>query len=225
MKHLQVDGMFTHLCADDKDEPEYKAFTKAQADSFYNVVAQLKIKGCRCPKLHLSASYGVLNYPELAGDYVRVGIALYGVLGTETDTKKCRIPLKPVLSLKARIATVRKINIGESVGYGCSFTADHEMKIATLAIGYADGFPRVLSDGVGKVLVNGRRASVIGKICMDQLMADVTDIPEVKTGDIAVLIGKSSGDEISAGDIAEKAGTITNEILSRMGARLERIIV
>lgn len=217
--------MFTHLCADDKDEPEYREFTIAQANAFYNVAEQLKTKGYRCPKLHLSASYGVLNYPELAGDYARVGIALYGVLSTEADTKKCRIPLKPVLSLKARIATVKKINIGESIGYGCDFKADHEMKIATLTIGYADGFPRALSDGVGKVLINGRRASVIGKICMDQLMADITDIPEVKAGDTAVLIGNSSDDEISAGDIAEKAGTITNEILSRMGARLERIIV
>ncbi|MEA4831363.1 MAG: serine racemase VanT catalytic subunit [Oscillospiraceae bacterium] len=223
MKHLKVDGLFTHLCADDTDAPEDIAFTKAQASAFYKVVDQLKAEGY-CPRLHLTASYGLLNYPELLEDYARVGIALYGVFSLKTDTDNSRIPLWPVLSLKTRIASVREMHCGESVGYGRDFIAEHEMKIATLAIGYADGYPRILSNGAGEVLINGCRAPIVGRICMDQLMVDITGIPRVKTGDIAVLIGKSGNESISVGDIAEKAGTITNEILSRMGTRLERII-
>ena len=127
------------------------------------------------------------------------------------------------MSLKARIATVRTLYQGESAGYGIQFTAKHDMRIATLAIGYADGLPRTLSSGVGSVLVDGQRAPVVGRICMDQTTVDVSGILHVQAGDEAVLIGHSGSQEISVCDIAAQAGTITNEILSRMGARLERV--
>ena len=154
-----------------------------------------------------------------------MGIALYGVLSTREDTESCRIPLKPVLSLKVRIASVRSVHPGEAVGYGRQFIADHEMKIATLAIGYADGLPRTLSNGVGEALVKGYRVPIVGRICMDQTMIDVTDIPGVQSGDIAVIIGTSGEEEITACDIAEQTGTISNEVLSRLGSRLERMWV
>lgn len=225
MKNLAVEGLFTHLCTSDGQDGKEQSFTSLQAERFYAVADELKRRGYSCPKLHLQSSYGILNYPELAEDYARVGIALYGVLSTQEDTKRWEDVLKPVLSLKARVASVKKLCCGETAGYGMAFTAQRDMKIATITVGYGDGLPRSLSGGRGYALINGRRAQVVGRICMDQTIVDVSGIPDVKAGDIAVLIGKSGDKEISAGDLAEWAGTITNEILSRMGARLERVMV
>lgn len=225
LKNLIIEGMYTHLCADESTSSEDRAFTEAQGKAFYQVVSALRKRGCSCPRVHLLASYGLINYPELSGDYARVGIALYGVLSSRSDVEGCSVPLLPVLSVKARIAAVRDIFPGESVGYGLAYTAAEKRKIAVLPIGYADGLPRALSCGKGSVLVNGRKAPIIGRICMDQTIIDITGIPGVREGDIAVVIGRSGGEEITVYDIAEQTGTITNEILSRLGGRLERIPV
>lgn len=225
MPNLIVDGMFTHLSADDILGESEWVFTMGQVSRFTAVMDALEERGIECPKVHLQASYGVLNYPELAGDYARVGIALYGVLSTGADTLPWQNRLRPVLSLKTRVAAVREIYAGESAGYGLSFTAAQTMRIATLAIGYADGLPRALSDGRGAVLIRGQRAPIVGKICMDQTLVDVSDLEDVQPGDVAVVIGRSGGEEITACDIAEQAGTITNEILSRLGVRPGRILI
>lgn len=225
MENLVVDGMFTHLSADDVMGPEEEKFTHAQVESFYQVVREIEERGYTCPKLHLQSSYGVLNYPELAEDYARVGIALYGVLSTDADTRKWRTYLQPVLSLRTRVVTVRDLYEGESAGYGLSFIADKDMRIAALALGYADGLPRTLSGGKGYVLIHGKKAPIIGLICMDQVIVDITDIPETAEGDVVTVIGENNGEEILASDIAKSCGTITNEILSRLGQRLERIVV
>ena len=223
-EYLAVDGMYTHLCADDVLRKREREFTLGQAKAFYRLTAQLKSRGCICPKIHLQSSYSVLNYPELSGDYARVGIALYGVLSTRKDTEKWKDKLWPVLSLKARVAAVKELHAGESVGYGLQFTADREMRIATLSIGYADGLPRILSEGVGQVLIGGKKAPILGRMCMDQTIVDVSCVPQVQTGDEAVLIGRVGQEEITAADLAEQAGTIANEILSRLGPRLERTV-
>ncbi|MDE7313669.1 MAG: serine racemase VanT catalytic subunit [Eubacterium sp.] len=225
MEHLAVDGLYTHLCVSDSMTADGRSYTDAQAQAFYRLVAQLEQRGYPCPCIHMQASYGVLNYPELAGDYARVGIALYGVLSTSEDTAGWQNLLQPVLSMKARVATVKMLYRGESAGYGIRFTAKQDMKIATLTVGYADGLPRTLSEGVGSVLIHGYRAPVIGRVCMDQTTVDVSGIPHVQAGDEAVLIGRCGELEISVCDLAAQAGTITNEILSRMGARLERVVV
>lgn len=222
-KNLIIDGIFTHLCADDTDSPSDRAYTDMQANRFYEVLDRLKEAGIPCPKAHLASSYGVLNYPSLAGDYARVGIALYGVLSTGEDTLASRIPLLPVLSLKARVAAVKNLHKGEAAGYGLSFVAGEEMRIAVLSIGYGDGFPRALSCGRGEVLINGYRAAVLGRICMDQTIVDVSSIPDVRQGDIAVIVGSSGEEVITVCDIAGQADSITNEILSRLGERLERV--
>lgn len=224
MEHLAVDGLFTHLCASDMMTAAGKSYTKKQAEAFCHLAGQIKAHGYPCPAIHMQASYGVLNYPDLAGDYARVGIALYGVLSTKEDTCRWSGCLKPVLSFKARIATVKTLYEGESAGYGMQYTAKQDMRIATLAAGYADGLPRALS-GVGSVLIHGHRAPVIGRICMDQTMVDISGIAHVQAGDEAVFIGRCGDLEISVCDIAEQAGTIANEILSRMGARLERVLI
>ena len=133
--------------------------------------------------------------------------------------------LQPVLSLKTRVAQVQMLQPGERAGYDLRFTARRETRLAVLSIGYADGLPRSLSCGVGAVLLHGCRAPVVGRICMDQTLVDATEIPETAPGDEAVLIGNSGAEKITACDVAEAAGTISNEILSRLGARLERIAV
>ncbi len=249
LPHIVIDGLFTHLCASDSPLPEHRAFTEAQVRAFYQVVDYLKEAGCPCPSLHLLASYGLLTLLQgrsglreepsrrfaerriasaelkLATDYVRPGIALYGVMSTEADTGPWKGILKPVLSLKAKVVSVRPLYAGEGAGYGIAFTAEEDMRIAAVSIGYADGLPRELSHGKGSVLIGGHRAPIIGRICMDQTIVDVSGIPRIQPGDTAVIIGTDRGEEITAGQIAEQCGTITNEILSRLGARLDRVTV
>ena len=226
MKNLLVDGIFTHLSACDSAAPDCHAFTESQILAFRQVIKALSQECISCKGIHLLSSYGMLNYPEAAENYVRPGIALYGLFSTEADTRNLHelCPLEPVLSLKARVASVRALYAGESVGYGLAFTADHDMQVAVLSIGYADGLPRELSCGNGSVLIDGQRAPIVGRICMDQTLVDVSRLPDVKQGDTAVLIGVSGSERITAGELAGKCHTIANELLSRLGSRLERII-
>lgn len=225
MENLIVDGLFSHLSASDGRTPQAKALTESQVTAWHQVIKELKEQGYPCPKTHLLGSYGVINYPELAGDYARVGIALYGVLSTKEDTANWADSLQPVLSLKARVATVKDLYPGESAGYGLAFTADSHMKVATIAIGYADGLPRALSNGGGEVLIHGHKAPILGRICMDQTIVDVSHIPDIKAGDVAVLIGASGDQFIDATDLAQQTDSIANEILSRLGSRIARVMV
>ena len=226
MKNLLVDGIFTHLSACDSATPDCRAFTESQILAFRQVVKALSREGISCKGIHLLSSYGMVNYPAAAESYVRPGIALYGLFSTENDTRNLHesYPLEPVLSLKARVASVRSLYAGESAGYGLAFTADHDMQIAVLSIGYADGLPRELSCGNGSVLIGGQRAPIVGRICMDQTLIDVSQLSDVKQGDTAVLIGVSGSEQITAGELAGKCHTIANELLSRLGSRLERIV-
>ena len=224
-KNLIIDGMYTHLCAADLTDRRGTDYTNMQIEAFYEVVNLLKAKGIKCPKLHIQSSYGVINYPDLKCDYARIGIALYGLLSSRTDTENCSIDLRPVLSVKARVSAIKELTAGEPAGYGLQFTATRDMKLAVISIGYADGIPRELSCGKGCVLIEGEKAPIIGRICMDQISVDVTDIPSAKRDDIAVIIGQSGGSRITACELAEEADTITNEILSRLGERLVRVCV
>jgi len=222
---LDIRGIFTHLCVADSLTTDDVEYTKKQINTFYNMIERLKNKGIAIPKIHFQSSYGMLNYPDLYGDYVRIGIALYGTLSSPQDRTNIEIDLHPVLSLKARIAMLQRIARGESVGYGRDFTAERDSILAVIPIGYADGMPRNLSCENGGALIHGHYAPIVGRVCMDQLLVDVTDIPGVKTGDIATLIGKDEDNEISAADIAYHCNTITNELLSRLGTRLKRIYI
>jgi serine/alanine racemase len=225
LPNLKIEGIYTHLCAVDTQSPRDRAFTLAQGEAFYEVVSVLGQRGFGYPKTHLLSSYGLIHYPELGGDYARIGIALYGMLSARADTEHCTLSLKPVLSVKARVTTLKTLRKGEAAGYGLQFVADRDARLAVLAIGYADGVPRALSCGRGNVLLHGRRAPIAGRICMDQMLVDVTDIPDVQAGDVAVVIGQAGKEAITACELAEQTGTISNEILSRLGARLERQIL
>jgi len=220
LKHIKVCGIFTHLCAADSVDEKDVRYTKMQIDSFYRLLESIKEKGISIPKIHIQSSYGLLNYPELNCDYVRAGVALYGVLSSPRDKTKLQLDLRPVLSLKSRVIQLRRVKNGDCVGYNRSFKAERDSLIAILPIGYADGYPRNLSCGKGYVLINGHRAPVVGKVCMDLMAVDVTDCPNVTIGSIATLIGRDGDEEITAPMLAENAESITNELLSRMGRRL-----
>ena len=210
--------MFSHLCASDGTTREEKEYTLKQIKEFDRIVEELWGRGLCDFKTHLQGSYGVLNYPGLFYDYARVGIALYGVLSSPGDQIAAEVSLKPVLSLSARLVCVKELHEGEPVGYGLSFTAPGEMKIGVVSIGYADGLPRELSNQ-GHALINGKKVSIIGRVCMDQLMVDVSEVKGAACGDEVIFIGKSGDEMIKAEELAQEAGTIANEILSGIGRR------
>lgn len=218
--NLKVLGLFSHLSSSEQYIENDIIYTKLQIKRLQIVVDSLKEKKIEVGKIHLQSSYGFMNYPELEYDYVRIGMILYGIHSEYNRKLKRNLELEPILSLKARVSSVNLISKGEYVGYDRTFKADSNRKIATLSIGYADGYPRSFSNGVSEVLIGGNYVPIIGRICMDQLMIDVTGI-EVKQGDIATLIGRE--EKIRADYLAYHAGTITNELLSRLGARLRCI--
>lgn len=223
MENIHMCGIFTHLSCPDSRLAEDVAFTRGQIACFYRLIDALKDSGVRIPKLHIQSSYGLLNYPELTCDYVRAGIALYGVLSSPNDDTALKLDLRPVLSLKSRVVLIRSVGKGERVGYGRSFIAGRDSRIAIISIGYGDGFPRSLSEGNSSVLINQHIVPVVGRICMDQLAVDITDAQKVAVGDIATLIGE--GDvRLSAAAVAEKTGSISNELLCRMAARLPVVV-
>lgn len=220
MKNINVRGIYTHLCCSDSLEPPDAKFTEEQISNFHNVINNLKNNGISIPKLHIQSSYGLLNYPEIYCNYVRVGIALYGAQSLPIATA-LNLDLRPVLALKSKIVLIRRINKGDTVGYGRKFTAERDSRIAVLPIGYGDGFPRNLSCGKGCVIIKGHKISIIGRICMDCLTADITDFNDIDIGDTAELICA----ELPAENIAENSGSIANELLCRIGERLPYITV
>ena len=205
----------------DSDNKEDIFCTEEQIKNFFKIAEDIKERFNKNIKLHIQNSYGALNYPNLPCDYVRIGISMYGVKSSLNDNIKSNVRLKPVLSIKARVAVVKGIHNGDSVSYGREFIAKSDMKVATVTIGYADGIPRNISQSNIYVLVNGRKAPIIGRVCMDQLMIDVTNINHIEEGDMVTLIGKDKENYISVEEVAEAAGTITNEFLSRLSKRLQ----
>lgn len=221
-ENLTVEGIGTHLASPDSLSEIDVDFTNEQMQRFYAVVQKLRDKGYNVGKLHAQSSYGIYNYPELECDYTRPGIMLYGVQSQADDTR-VKTDLKPMLSLKADISQVRKIKTGESVSYGRLFTVKKPSVIATVGIGYADGIPRQMTGKDGMAIVKGIKVPIVGRICMDMLMLDVTDVPGVKAGDVATFIGSDGAQQIRCEELAASAGTITNDILCRLGSRLPRI--
>ncbi len=217
MKNIAVKGIYTHLCAADSLSERDIIFTENQIKSFYNALDKLKAAKIKIPKTHIQSSYGLLNYSGIECDYVRAGVSLYGVLSKAGDETKLKLELKPVLSLKSRVVMVRDIMTGDSVGYGRTFTAEKDTRIAIISIGYADGLPRNLSCTNASVMINGCKVRIVGRICMDQTAVDVTDIADVEVGTAATIIGEG----VSAETVAEESGSITNELLSRLGRRLK----
>lgn len=218
MTKIQVTGMFSHLVVASEQAEESVKFTHQQMADLQKCVEELKQKGYDTGKIHIQSSYAIFIKTDYPYDYVRTGLFLYGI------TEKKDFTIKPVLSLKARVETVHTIQKGESVGYGRTYIAEQEEKIAAVSIGYADGYPRALSNLGVNVIVNGEYAEVIGRICMDQLMIKVSGIDNVKPGDVVTLIGSDNNKEVTVLELANKVKTNLYEIIARLGQRLERIV-
>ncbi|MBC1475496.1 alanine racemase [Listeria grandensis] len=213
---LVVEGIYSHLgSADSLDEFAIER-TEAQITAYNEVLAQLRKAGIDPLRTHLQSSYGLQNYKDLQYDYVRIGISLYGC---QSEVSDMPLPLRPVLSLKSRIALIEYVAEDDFIGYGNDVMAPHKMKIAMIPIGYADGIPRDLSSADLQVSISGVAVPAVGRICMDMMMLDVTNLPNTKVGTEVTLIDRMDA-SFSAEILASKAGTITNEVLSRLGKRL-----
>jgi len=208
LKNVEIEGIFTHFSvADEKD----KAFTEEQFRKFMKVLNILEKEGIRIPIKHVGNSATFLDLPHMWLDLVRPGISIYG-LYPSTEVQKT-IKLIPAQSFKTQIVFLKELPAGEFIGYGRTYTTNRRRTVvASLPVGYADGYNRLLSNQ-GEVLVRGRRFPVIGRICMDQTTIDVTDFPQVKVGDEVVLWGKQKQAEITVEEIADKIGTINYEIV------------
>jgi len=214
---IEVEGVLSHYSmADEVEDP----FTQKQWEAFKKAVTIAESTGFHFKYKHISNSAGLTAFPSWSGNLVRPGIILYGSYPSPGFRNLIR--LKPVMTLKTSIGLLKRVPLGERISYGGTYVTKRESLIATLPIGYADGYNRSLSNQ-GDILVRGRRAPVVGRVCMDYIMADVTDIPRVSHGDEAVLMGRQGGGQITAEEIAEKIGSISYEVLCLVGKRVPRI--
>jgi len=216
--NIQLNGIFTHLCV--ADTPEQEEFTKRQIKLFEDICKRVSDLGL--PYCHCMNSAGGLWYHSDISCFARLGIILYGLKPDYMNVLPNGI--EPVLSWKSVISLVKEVKPGDTIGYGRSFIVDHPMRIATIPTGYADGYPRLLSNK-GWVLINGCKAHIVGRVCMDQMMVDVTDIPNADFETEVVLIGKSGEESITADDLAHQIGTIGYEIVCGISKRVERIYI
>ncbi len=223
LPQLEVTGIYTHLSVSDSNDADDKEYTKQQLNHYFEIISSLRQMGINPAATHVHSSYGIINYPDVECKFARVGIALYGVKSSADDQPNFWPDVHPVLSLRARVAQVRTAHAGDTIGYGRDFEAHEDVSLAIIAIGYCDGIPRALSDGVGCVLINGKRAPIVGRVCMDQLTVNVSGLGEVRRGDIATLVGRDGESEIRCEELAGGCDTLTNEILSRIGKRLPKL--
>ncbi len=215
LRGLRITGLASHLPVADEDD----AFTRDQLARFHATVAQLRALGLPDAVVHVENSAGLIGFPAQAGDLVRPGLMLYG----SAPRPEFQPRLRPVLTWKTRITLLRTAPAGHGVSYGRTFKTVQPTRIATLAVGYADGYQRHLSGRGAEVLIGGRRCPVLGRVTMDQIVADVTALPAVEVGDEVVLMGRQGAEEIPAAELAAKAGTIAWEIFTGLGRRVERI--
>lgn len=215
---LEIEGLFTHFArADEKEKtPAYQQLEKYQAFQ-----KALEEAGLRIPLCHCSNSAGIIRMPEANMDAVRAGIILYGLYPSE-EVEKEPVPLKPLMTLKSHIAYIKTLEPGVQISYGGIFTTQKETRVATIPVGYADGYARSLSNK-GWVLIRGKKAPVLGRICMDQFMVDVTDIPEARELDEVILLGKSQDQQITMEELGELSGRFNYEFACCISKRVPRI--
>lgn len=214
-----IEGMFTHFARADESD---KTHALEQLESFQAFTRMTEQRlGMEIPIKHCSNSAGILELPQANMDAVRAGITLYGLYPSD-EVGRETVPLKPAMSLYSHLVCVKTLPKGQSVSYGGTFTADEDMRIATIPVGYGDGYPRSLS-GKGYVLIHGKKAPVLGRVCMDQFMVDVSHIPEAVEGDRAVLLGSEGEERIRAELLGEISGRFHYELVCDIGKRIPRI--
>lgn len=216
---IEIEGIFTHFARADETD---KSSAEKQLKRFLEFISMSEERlGIQFPVKHCSNSAGILELPQANMDVVRAGITLYGLYPSAEVSKEI-VPLRPALSLYSEIVYCKMIHKGQSVSYGGTFTAKKDMRIATVPLGYGDGYPRSLS-GKGYVLIRGKKAPILGRVCMDQFMADVTEIPEATEGDKVTLIGYDGGEHISAELLGDLSGRFNYELVCDLGQRIPRL--
>lgn len=220
MPNLKIEGIYSHFAAADSADQTYSHLQLARFSDFCN---RLEQSGIHIPIRHIQNSAGIIEHPA-SWDMAREGIILYGMHPSPEVDPASIGGIIPVMSFKTHVVFVKTVPAGTPVSYGCTYVTDRETRIATLSVGYADGLPRLWS-GKGKVLIHGMEAPIIGRICMDQCMVDVTDLPEVAVGDTATLFGADGEATISVDSLAESIGTIGYEVVCNINPRVPRVYV
>lgn len=215
---IELEGLFSHFAKSDETD---KTAAKEQFEKFRCFSKRLSGAGIRPHIRHIANSAAIIDMPETSLDMVRAGIALYGLYPSE-EVDTARLLLRPALEFKSRVSWVKEIPEGTAVGYGGTFTAERPMRLATIPVGYADGYPRALSN-CGRVLIGGRTARIVGRICMDQFMADVTELPQVRPGDMVTLAGRDGEDFLPVEEPAGLAGSFHYEFVCGITKRVPRI--
>ncbi|MCI8483992.1 MAG: alanine racemase [Lachnospiraceae bacterium] len=218
MPHMILEGIFTHFAKSDACD---KTMTQDQIEKFQSMEGMLAERGISVPISHVSNSAAIIDMPQAGRDIVRAGISLYGMWPSD-EVEKEKIKLRPALTLKSQVAFLKELEKGRTISYGAAYETKERQKIATIPVGYGDGYPRSLSNR-GYVLIRGMRAPICGRICMDQFMVDVTHIPGAAEGDTVTLIGKDGEREISMDEMGELSGRFNYEFACDLGKRIPRI--
>lgn len=220
MPHIIMEGIFTHFAKSDAAD---KTMANQQLEVFAKMKQMLEERQVEIPMIHCSNSAAIIDMPEANMSVVRAGISLYGMWPSD-EVKKENIDLAPVMSLKSCIVFLKELEKGRVISYGATYETSKKQRIATIPVGYGDGYPRSLSNK-GYVLIHGKKAPICGRICMDQFMVDVTDIPEAKEGDMVTLVGKDHGAEITMEEIGDLSGRFNYEFACDLGKRIPRVYV
>ncbi len=216
--HMILEGVFTHYAKSDAAD---KTMARHQLSEFHRMQGMLSERGVGYDLCHSCNSGGIIDLPEASMNLVRAGISLYGMWPSE-EVHKERLDLRPALSLRSRIVFLKELSPGRTISYGATYTVKKPSRIATIPVGYGDGYPRSLSNK-GYVLIRGQRAPICGRICMDQFMVDVTDIPGASEGDEVVLVGESGGKTITMEELGELSGRFNYEFACDLGKRIPRV--
>jgi len=220
LSNLSIESVFSHFStADSKD----KSYSKKQMDIYNSILTKLECRGITINKKNLSNSAAIIDLPESHFNYIRPGIIQYGYYPSD-EVNKDDINIKPVLTWKTRIVHIKEVEENEFIGYGMTYKTSKKTIVATLPVGYADGYSRGLSNK-GSVIIKGKLAPIIGNVCMDQFMVDVTDIEDVQTGDEAILLGSDGNVKFDAEDMAKILNTISYEVLCLIGRRAPRVYI
>ncbi len=220
LPYIETEGIFSHFATADEEDSSFAAVQRAEFEKFISILAK---RGVNIPVKHINNSAGTLKFEKIY-DMVRAGIVIYGLYPSENVKKACgaEYALAPAMEFITHISHIKTIAAGKTVSYGATFTAPSDMLVATLPVGYADGYPRALS-GKGEVLIRGKRCPILGRVCMDQMMVDISAVPEANIGEEATLVGRNGNDFISAEEVANAAYSFNYEFICGISRRVPRV--